>query len=344
MNIARLRTRSRGLAVIAALALGAAACDDEPAPLIEIEGTGDVEGLLFLDVDENGVFDPAGGDIAVPGVSLSVRERSGSTVLASGITTGANGRFVISGLPLGTHEIVFDTASVPDQVSICQNPIPVSVFRDETTFANVQGRPACLITIGAATKEPIGAFVIVRGVVTSFPNQQDPNWTIIEDQTGGIQLFGSGLNGQGIEIGDLIEVGGVVEEFNGRLELINPQLRQRIAGFGAIRPQVATLATLSQSTSARDPLQNRLFTVKRVKLTTGFTSGGSRNAIIQDETGTLQIRVEDNVSAGRGDEILSTLGIAVGKCYDLTGILAGFRGTPQLFPRSAADFQEVACS
>ena len=328
----------------AGLVLALAGCDGEAVPPTAVEGTGSIEGVLFLDADENGFFDPAGGDQPLSGVQLRVRERGGTGVLGSPTTTDASGRFSITGLPLGTHEIVFDESTIPEGASVCQNPVPVSVLLNEATFANVAGRPACLISIAEAQQAEVGTFVIIRGIVTSFPNQHEPNFTIIEDETGGILLFGSQLNGAGIQNGDLIEVGGTVTEFSGRLELEGLDLREHIPGVGELTPEVTTIATLAAATSARDPLQNRLFTIQKAQLATGFTSGGSRNATITDATGSMVMRVEDNVSSGNGDAILSTLGIAVGKCYDITGILGAFNGTPQIFPRQASDLVEVPCS
>ena len=340
-----LKPLGRRVAVLLALPLLLSACTEDPADPSVIEGTGNVEGILFLDADDDGVFDPAAGDVPVEGVRVvAVDRETGDEVFGSPATSSATGRFSFTGLPLGTHHLVFDVSTIPDGVSVCQNPIPVSVFLDETTFAGVAGRRGCLITIAEAQAQSDGEFVIVRGVVTSSPDQQDPNWTIIEDETGGIQLFTPALSGLGIEIGDLIEVGGTVTEFNGRLELVGVELRDHIEDFGALTPEEVTIADLLGSVDARDPLQNRLFVLRGVQLATGFTSGGGRNANITDETGTLQIRVEDNISSGNEGAILTTLGIEVGKCYDLTGILGGFRGTPQLFPRAASDFVEVACN
>ena len=200
-----LKLLGRRAALLLALPLLLSACTEDPADPVTIVGTGDVEGILFLDADDDGVYDPAAGDIPVQGVRVvAVDRETGDEVFGSPATSDANGRFSFTDLPLGTHHLVFDVTTIPDGVSVCQNPIPVSVFLDETTFADVAGRRGCLITIAEAQALADGEFVIVRGVVTSSPDQQDPNWTIIEDETGGIQLFTTALSGLGIEIGDLI--------------------------------------------------------------------------------------------------------------------------------------------
>src|SRR5680860_1087523 len=97
----------RGLWVPLALAgaMMVTACEDETAPPFEVEGTGSMEGLVFFDADEDGVFTLTAGDSALAGVDLLIRERSTELVFAgASVTTGANGRFLVEGLPLGTHD------------------------------------------------------------------------------------------------------------------------------------------------------------------------------------------------------------------------------------------------
>ena len=177
-----------GVALVGLLAFAAVfagACDD-PDPLLELDGSGSVAGLVFFDADEDGVFDPSDGDAPVSGVSLAVRNRGTSDVFSgANDVTGADGRFEITGLPLGTHDLIIDEATVPGGISICQNPIPFSVFLDETANATVQGRPACLITIAEAKELAIPSFVIVQGIVTSSPGQIESGWTYIQDESAG---------------------------------------------------------------------------------------------------------------------------------------------------------------
>ena len=78
-----------GLTTVLALA----ACPGVTPP-IELTGTGDIEGLVFFDASEDGLFDPADGDSAVPGVALIIQERASDQTFAGGTaTTGPDGRF-----------------------------------------------------------------------------------------------------------------------------------------------------------------------------------------------------------------------------------------------------------
>ena len=337
-------TIRRGTTALLALALafGLAACDDV-APPFTVDGTGTVEGFLFFDADEDRVFDPSDGDEGIANVGVAALVRSTDDVLASA-TTGTDGRFVIEGVQPGTFDVLFDDTNLPDGVFVCQNPVQTTVFIDETTFLEVAARPACLIDIEEAQQAPLGEFVLVRARVTSFPGQIDFGDFVVQDETGGIWAFAPGLAGEGIQNGDLVEIGGVVSLFNDHLELEDVELRSVTPGVGVPAAEAVTTGAIAAAGDPRDPLQNLLVVVPGAELTRGFTSGGNRNALIDDGSGSTEIRVEDGLSADAGDAILTNLGLTVGNCYDITGIVGAFRGTAQLFPRSADDFVEVPCS
>ena len=339
----RAAGRPARMLVLALLgAAGLTSCDYDTAPPFTIEGTGSVEGFLYFDADSDRRFDPSDGDEPVAGVGVAAVVRGTSQVLATA-TSGADGRFRIEGLPAGSHELLFDEASVPEGVFVCQNPVPATVFIDETAFTEVAARPACLITIAEAQQAAAGEFVLVRGVVTAFPGQFDEGDAAMQDETGGIWLFSGALEGQGIEVGDLIEVGGVVNLDVQALQLANVELRQIVKDVGVPDPIELTTAQIAAASDARDPLQNLLATVRGARLVTGFTSGGSRNATIDDGSGPTVVRVESVLSPDSGDGILAALGLEVGKCYDMTGIVGTFFGLAELFPRSPDDIVEVPC-
>lgn len=345
MNFIDSIRRPAGLAVTALLALGALWACDDPAPPVEIEGTGSVEGLVFFDVAGDGVFDPADGDYALSDVGVAVRNRGTQQTFAGGTgQSGSDGRFSIENVPLGTHDLFIDTLSVPEEVSICQNPLRLAVNLEETTFSQVEGRAGCLVSIVEVQEEAeAGDFVVVRGVVTAFPGQFDEEDGAIQDETGGIWLFDTGLVGQGLEVGDVVEVGGTVNLDVQSLQLTGVTIRDVVPDVGVPDPLEVTTGEIAAASNPRDPLQNLLVTVRGAELLTGFTSGGSRNANIDDGSGATIIRVESGISDS-GDAILSTLGMTVGNCYDITGIVGAFFGDAEIFPRSVDDVEEVPCN
>lgn len=335
--------RTAGVAGLAAV-LGLTACDASISPQFEVDGTGTVEGLLFFDADNDELFDPSDGDEPVAGVGVAVRVRDTDAVIASG-TTGADGRFSIPGVLAGTHDVFFDEASVPDGVFVCENPVRTTVTIAAPSFVGVPSRSACLVPIGdVQTDAAPGDFVIVRGIVTASPSQFDESDMAIQDETGGIWLFTAALDGQGIEVGDVIEVGGTVT-LEPALQLENVSLREVVPDAGFVAPEETTTGAIAATgPTPRDPLQNRLAVIRRAELISAFDQGGDRNATIDDGSGPTVIRVESVLSPAAGPGILTTTGMAVGNCYDITGIVAGFFGTAQIFPRTTADIVEVPCA
>jgi DNA/RNA endonuclease YhcR with UshA esterase domain len=331
-------------AVLAGLtALSVGSCADDLAPQFTIDGTGAVEGLVFLDVVEDGVFDPAAGDVPIEGVSIAIQGRGTGTTFPGGTaSSGANGRFQVTGLPAGTHDMLIDTLTVPDGVSICQNPLQVTVNLDETRFSQVRGRAGCLITILAAKELPQGEFAIVRGIVTSTPGQIEAGWTFLQDQTAGVRAFG-GLDGLGIEIGDQVEIGAVTGNFSNDFEFGSVVFRSLVKDVGVPDPVTVTTNEIATSgTTWTDPLQGLLITVLKAELTSAFGAGGAniQNGTINDGSGATTIRIDDGV-ADRNS--LNTI-MTVGNCYDITGFGANFAGAGQIFPRSLADIVEVPCN
>lgn len=327
-----------------------AGCEPDTSPPFTIDEPGAVEGLAFFDADEDAAFDPSDGDYALQGVRVTFRVRGTEQVLAGGtVTSDAQGRFVVSNLPAGTHDAYVDPATLPTGVILCANPLEVTVEPGVTRFLRLQTRGGCLVLIEAAealnpTASP-APVVVIRGIVTSAPNmlRSGGDYTYIQDASGGIRVFGSSLATQGIEVGDRLEVSGTLGIFSGDLQISNPVVRALTKNFGALAPeQTTTGAIAAAGTNPRAPLQGSLVKVTAAKMTGVFGAGGinARNAIIDDGSGATQIRFESGLYASSGD---LPAAYQVGKCYDVTGVVGNFNGQGQLFPRQRSDVVEVPC-
>ena len=339
------RTDARRLAagaMLLALTL-VIACDDELAPPLAVVGSGSLEGFVFFDASEDGVFDAADGDFGIAALSVAVQERgTGQTFSGGSTSTGADGRFSLAGLPAGTHDLLIDTLTVPEGINICENPVDVTINIGETRFADVRGRPGCLITIAAAKELAAGAFAIVKGVVTAAPGQIESSWTYIQDASAGAKIFSGALNGQGLEVGDQIEIGGTVGANAGDFEFTSPVLRGVVPDVGAPSPMLVTTAAIAASGSDfTDPVQGALIRVAKAEFTGIFTSiGNLQNGPIDDGSGGTVIRIEDGVADRNSLNDLMTVGV----CYDIVGVGGTFLGTGEIFPRTLADIEEVACN
>jgi hypothetical protein len=324
----------------AAVAILSGACSTEPAPPFSVEGTGNLSGLVFLDRDQNGVYDPSAGDSALSNLHLLVRSR-GTTLTLPGadVRTDAAGRFSITGLPAGTQSLQIDTTGVGSDISFCINPVPVSIYIDETQFVKVDARNGCVVTISVASAQPQGSHITVRGTVTSSLNQISTGAAYVEDATGGLQLFSP--TGPSFKIGDVIEVSGTLTTFSNELEVTNAVVNSVSAGTPLTPKDITAADALAAGGDVQANLQGRLVRIKAAKLTDNFTGGGGRNGVINDGTGALTVRIDSHVV---GDAATIPTTFTAGKCYNWTGILKAFTSPAvELFPRTLSDVVEVPC-
>lgn len=350
-HFTRMRRRMTTL-FCAALVVGvAAACDDTVPPVFEVPGGGSVEGFLFLDANRDGKFDPSAGDRALPNLNVRVLER-GTTQVLSGATgrTDANGRFTIANVPIGTHELSIDTTGAGAGVAFCQNPIPLSVFLNETQFQEVAARGGCIITIAEAEQVATGKGVTVRGTVISSTGQIVAGRLYLQDATGGIRVDGLNTGGVTIAVGDVIEVAGTYSLSAGESVLTPAKLNERTAGAQLTPILTTTKAIATAGLATAEVLNGELVTVRKAKLTQIYNNGtgSSRNAFIDDGSGSTILRIDTGVIfvTGTVADLVTRLSeiTALNKCYDITGVVANFNGLGELFPRTLADIKEVSCT
>ncbi|TVR61322.1 MAG: hypothetical protein EA422_12685 [Gemmatimonadales bacterium] len=319
-------------------------CLDDPAPPFEITGEGSVDGVAYFDAERTGVFDPSGGDALLDGIRVEIRDRGTPRAFpGSQVETGPDGRFLVEGLPPGTHHVWVDETSLPEGVLLCQNPRSVSVYRLQAAAMEIIGEPVCLISIQEAKDAGVGAFVNIQGIVTATPGDIRSDYTYVQDGSTGIRVFGSlGSVGSELQRGDRVTLTGEIGIFNNDLQLTAPGVDEVEPGVGEIAPRAVTTSTIAEvGAENRDPLQGSLVVVRRAQLVDGFDG---RNAPIDDGSGATEVRIETAISGGGDETIRENLGLQVGACYDITGVIGNFRGTGQLFPRDGADFVEVACN
>jgi DNA/RNA endonuclease YhcR with UshA esterase domain len=337
-----------------AVGLAAAGCDSDPVPVFEPQGTGTLEGFVFFDANRDGIFDPAAGDSVLSNVRVGLYERGTSQALANGTAqSGADGRFVISGVRPGTHSLRVDTLSIPAGTRFCQNPIDVSIRIDERNFRPLGGAAACIISIAEA-EQTRGESVVIQGIVTSHPTQlrATNDYTYIQDETGGIRIFSTTLAGRGIEIGDRIEVTGVVSVFSNDLQLGGTVTLGTIQkNVFQITPQDVTSGEMQAAlteTGPDHPLLGTLVRIRGAEIISAFGGGGinGRNVRINSGDGPAQMRIETGVVGGETATVQAqmTAQFPVGRCYDITGVVGAFAADAQIFPRTLSDIVEVSCN
>ncbi len=316
-----------------------ASCADDPEPPFAVEGTGRVTGRLFFDADNNGQFTPLGGDTLLSNVAIELRER-GSSVVIDETTTDASGGFEFDVVPPGTHDVfLVRDPNVTGAVVFCVNPLRASVYRDETAFISVAAKRGCVVRINVAEADTLNAPVTVAGIVTAAQGTYRSDNVYIEDPTGGILVFGI-PGSAALVLGDSVEISGVLAQFNGELQINNPVVAPNRGSATVPDPAERTTGEIAAAVAAGGAKAadvGRLLVVRGASVG-AFTAGGGRNAVLDDGSGAIEIRLDGNVLTA-----IPTTRFDQTKCYDIIGVLGFFNGAPQLKPRIPSDVTEVTC-
>lgn len=319
------------LAASALVVITLAACADDPQAPFAVEGSGTIAGRVFFDADNNGRFTPIGGDTALAGLTVQLRERGSSVIIAT-TTSGTDGSFSFSDVPAGTHDVFIVNST--GTLAFCVNPSRASVFLSEQAFVSVTAKRGCVVKIDVGEKQAQGSPVTVSGVVTVRQGTFRGDNTYIQDNTGGIQIFGLPTS-LGLQEGDSIEVSGTLGLFRTEIQIVSPQVVPNIKRVPLIVPKQMTAGAIGALTPI-SPDVGRLVVVRRATVGTTFTSG---NSTITDASGSAVLRLDGAVATA-----IPTSTFAAGKCYDVTGVVGIFDNAAQLKPRKLADVVEVPCA
>lgn len=181
----------------------------------------------------------------------------------------------------------------------------------------------------------LGKYITVRGIVTVANEYGGPS--VIQDATAGLSIYSPNVSSN-ITIGDEIVVVGSIGQFNGLTELLDATLIETISTGNNVEPLTVTIAqVLADGVGGVENYESQLVKIKNVTVATAtWTSGASgTNYPLTDATGTMDIRVDNNVNFA-GDP-------APGSAFDVVGVLSQyvaaspFKGGYQLLPRSKAD-------
>lgn len=147
------------LAVLASLALAACAQVDDQA-ILEVEGTGEVVGFVFIDLNGTGQPDP--GDEGVEGWQVRL-EQPGGGVVATAVTD-TEGNFEFPGVPVGEVVLRMDPGLLGDTVETFGTAFePVTLAMGDTVVLQ-PGVTYPTMTVGEAREAPLGKPLFVTGV------------------------------------------------------------------------------------------------------------------------------------------------------------------------------------
>ncbi|GJQ62639.1 MAG: hypothetical protein SCALA702_16920 [Melioribacteraceae bacterium] len=149
--------------------------------------------------------------------------------------------------------------------------------------------------------------VTVSGIVTVAAEFGTPGPAAVQDSTGGVAVYGSGFASQ-VAIGDSVTITATVDFFNGATQLgfgSSSSFTNHGGGY-TVEPVVLTLADIvNQAWNGLEAYEGILARINDVTIGASGNFAGSTNYDITDATGSLEIRIDDNVSSIIGTPIPS---------------------------------------
>lgn len=140
-----------------------AACDSssvDPPPTLDT--TGSVVGTAYLDVD--GSESLTGTDEPARGMRVRVRSPNSGLELASG-TTGSNGEFLISDIPVGSIEVDVDPASLGDSLlAVPRDSAPLTLGAGDPLWVPL-GVTFPQLSVAEAREAEEGTTIFTQGLV-----------------------------------------------------------------------------------------------------------------------------------------------------------------------------------
>src|SRR5215204_4301504 len=248
--------RSTLSTLIAAVSLlSAVACDENAADrLLNIDATGAVIGVAYVDRNGNGVLDLP-GDGPQPNVRVQLAALSGGTTVASA-STNALGAFEIRNLPVGDYQVRVDSTSVPDSLRVVRiDSVHVRVPAADSvgvlvtlSFAN--------LSVKAARALPPGRRVFVEGVTLNGLNVFGDSTVHVADSTGAIRAIRV-VSGN-VNAGTRVRVLGTTELRDGQPTLADATITQL---GSAAQPNPLPVTTQSGATASNGALDAALVQV-----------------------------------------------------------------------------------
>lgn len=210
----------------------------------------------------------------------------------------------------------------------------VITAQDITPIVNLR------VNDGSGVPTTMGQFFKVRGVVTASNHFGTSGPGAVQDETGAISVYGSSFAGPLVP-GDTVEVYSSVTHFNGLTQFdlaASGSSVVKISSGTVPNPETMTIAQIvAQQWNGYEEHESKLIRIDNCTISGSgnFASGSNYN--ITDGTGTITLRIDNNVTSVIGTAIPSG-------AVDIVGILAQYKfAAPynsgyQIMPRFIADF------
>ena len=255
--------------------------------MLGINSTGRVEGLVYFDA--NGSREPDEGDPAQAGVRVRLVV-AGTPDTVARATSGADGTFVMPGVPVGNYELVVDTFSLPDSFEVVRiDTTAIALTPDDTTLASVAlGFP--IVTVPEARALPAGTRIFVQGVTLNSLGTFGDLTLHIADTTAAIRA--TRVSPSAIFAGDLVRLRGTTRVDDGQptLDDVAPFL---VSILAVPPPKLLSSGVAAAADSAR--LDANLVEVAGATLSDTATVDGDFVLTVNDGSGDLAVVLDRDV-------------------------------------------------
>ena len=180
-----------------------------------------------------------------------------------------------------------------------------------------------------------GQTFTVKGVVTSSNQFGNSGPASIQDSSAGISIYGTEF-ANAVNIGDSVIITSSLTQYRGLTQL-NASVPIILSSGNEVEPEVVSLSQVAnQDWSGVEIYESKLVRINGVTITGSGTFASGTNYPISDSTGTLDLRVDNDVSTLIGSPIPSGQ-------IDLIGVVGQFKyAAPynsgyQIIPRSIDD-------
>jgi len=180
-----------------------------------------------------------------------------------------------------------------------------------------------------------GQTFTIKGVVSASNQFGNSGPASIQDSSAGISIYGSSFS-NAVNIGDSIIITASLTHYNGLTQL-NAAVPTILSSGNEVEPEIVTLSQIiNQDWDGVELYESKLVRINGVIINGSGSFGSGANYPISDTTGTIDLRIDNDVSTIIGTPIPS------GE-IDLIGIIGQYKyGVPynsgyQLLPRSIDD-------
>ncbi len=183
-----------------------------------------------------------------------------------------------------------------------------------------------LISIAEARTKSLGDSIIIAGILTATDQFAGPAY--IQDSTGGIAIYDISVHWPGVfQIGDEIQIQGVLSEFGQMLQVTNITWLDTLSLGNPVYADTLTISELAAH-------EGELVTITNVTFDDGGLFYPGSNYGITDGSGSTQLRIDAEVESLIGK--LKPQGVTT-----VTGVIGSYNGAIQLLPRFEADIPDA---